>query len=61
MQRRELGPDGLAVPEIGPGCWQLGGGWSNDWNDDIAQQTLRTAADAGVYRARVRDFIRGPY
>jgi len=48
MQRRQLGPDGLAVPEIGLGCWQLGGGWSNDWNDDIAQQTLQTAVDAGV-------------
>jgi len=36
MQRRQLGPDGLAVPEIGLGCWQLGGGWSNAWNDDIA-------------------------
>jgi aryl-alcohol dehydrogenase-like predicted oxidoreductase len=48
MQRRQLGPDGLTVPEIGLGCWQLGGGWSNDWNDDIAQQTLQTAIDAGV-------------
>ena len=48
MQRRQLGPDGLTIPEIGLGCWQLGGGWSNDWNDDIAQQTLQTAIDAGV-------------
>jgi len=48
MQRRQLGPDGLTVPEIGLGCWQLGGGWSNDWNDDIAQQTLQAAIDAGV-------------
>jgi aryl-alcohol dehydrogenase-like predicted oxidoreductase len=48
MQRRQLGPDGLTVPEIGLGCWQLGGGWGNDWNDDIAQQTLRTAFEAGV-------------
>jgi len=36
------------VPEIGLGCWQLGGGWGNDWNDDVAQQTLQTAVDAGV-------------
>jgi aryl-alcohol dehydrogenase-like predicted oxidoreductase len=48
MQRRQLGPDGLKVPEIGLGCWQLGGGWGNDWNDDIAQQTLQAAFDAGV-------------
>lgn len=48
MQRRQLGQDGLTVPEIGLGCWQLGGGWSNDWNDGIAQQTLQAAIDAGV-------------
>jgi aryl-alcohol dehydrogenase-like predicted oxidoreductase len=48
MQQRQMGPDGLTVPEIGLGCWQLGGGWGNDWNDDVAQQTLRTAIDAGV-------------
>jgi aryl-alcohol dehydrogenase-like predicted oxidoreductase len=48
MQRRQLGPDGLTVPEIGLGCWQLGGGWGNDWNDDVAQQTLQTAVDSGV-------------
>jgi aryl-alcohol dehydrogenase-like predicted oxidoreductase len=48
MQRRTLGRDGLTVPEIGLGCWQLGGGWSNDWDDGIAQQTLHAACDAGV-------------
>jgi aryl-alcohol dehydrogenase-like predicted oxidoreductase len=36
------------VPEIGLGCWQLGGGWGNDWDDDIAQQTLATAFETGV-------------
>lgn len=46
MQQRTFG--GLTVPEIGLGCWQLGGGWSNEWNDDIAQQTLGSALDAGV-------------
>ena len=48
MQRRQLGRDGLTVPEIGLGCWQLGGGWGNDWNDDVAQQTLHTAIESGV-------------
>lgn len=48
MQQRTLGRDGLTVPEIGLGCWQLGGGWSNDWDDGIAQQTLQAAVDAGV-------------
>ena len=41
MQRRQLGPDGLTVPEIGQGCWQLGGGWRNDWNGDIVRDVFR--------------------
>ena len=48
MQSRQFGKDGLTVPEIGLGCWQLGGGWGNDWDDGIAQQTLNAAFDAGV-------------
>ncbi|GGY09475.1 aldo/keto reductase [Massilia dura] len=48
MHSRQFGNDGLAVPEIGLGCWQLGGGWGNDWDDAIAQRTLATAYDAGV-------------
>src|SRR3954471_8725663 len=47
MQSRKFGKDGLSVPEIGLGCWQLGGGWRDDWNDEIAQQTLGTAIAAG--------------
>jgi aryl-alcohol dehydrogenase-like predicted oxidoreductase len=48
MQQRAFGKTGLTVPEIGLGCWQLGGGWGNDWNDGIAQQTLQAAFDSGV-------------
>jgi len=48
MQKRTFGRAGLTVPEIGLGCWQLGGGWGNDWDDGIAQQTLATAFEAGV-------------
>lgn len=48
MQSRQFGKDGLTVPEIGLGCWQLGGGWRNDWDDGIAQQTLQAAYEAGV-------------
>ena len=48
MNARPLGADGLRVPEVGLGCWQLGGGWGNDWNNDVAQQTLETAYQAGV-------------
>ena len=47
MNSRKLGQD-LTVPEIGLGCWQLGGGWRDDWNNEIAQQTLETAYQAGV-------------
>lgn len=48
MQQRTFGRIGLTVPEIGLGCWQLGGGWGNAWDDGIAQQTLQTAFEAGV-------------
>jgi aryl-alcohol dehydrogenase-like predicted oxidoreductase len=48
MQERTFGRAGITVPEIGLGCWQLGGGWGNDWDDAIAQQTLATAVASGV-------------
>ncbi|QGZ38080.1 aryl-alcohol dehydrogenase-like predicted oxidoreductase [Pseudoduganella flava] len=48
MRLRQFGSDGMTVPEIGLGCWQLGGGWRDDWDNDIAQQTLATAYAAGV-------------
>jgi aryl-alcohol dehydrogenase-like predicted oxidoreductase len=48
MQLREFGNTGLTVPEIGLGCWQLGGGWRDDWDNGVAQQTLEHAYTAGV-------------
>ncbi|MFZ6647687.1 aldo/keto reductase [Undibacterium sp. TJN25] len=48
MRTRKLGNDGLAVPEIGLGCWQLGGGWGKDWDNEVAQQILQQSYDAGV-------------
>src|SRR5687767_9345731 len=48
MNERQFGKDGLRVPEIGLGCWQLGGGWRDDWNNEVAQQTLDAAYEAGV-------------
>ena len=48
MQLRTLGHDGLQVSEIGLGCWQLGGGWGNEWDDGIAQQILEAAYASGV-------------
>ena len=51
MRTRELGPQGLEVTECGLGCWQLGGGWGNPWDDGIAQEILTAA-----YNSRVRFF-----
>jgi len=48
MQTRKLARDGLTVPEVGLGCWQLGGGWGDHWDNDIAQQTLAQAYATGV-------------
>jgi aryl-alcohol dehydrogenase-like predicted oxidoreductase len=43
-----LGPQGLEVTECGLGCWQLGGGWGNPWDDGTAQEILTAAYDSGV-------------
>ena len=48
MQERQFGGGSATVPEIGLGCWQLGGGWGDHWDDAIAQQTLAAAVAAGV-------------
>lgn len=48
MQQRRFGRDALSVPEIGLGCWQLGGGWNNHWDDAVAEDILATAYEAGV-------------
>lgn len=48
MHTRKLASDGLTVPEVGLGCWQLGGGWGDHWDNDIAQQTLAQAYATGV-------------
>lgn len=48
MKQRPLGKDGLTVPEIGLGCWQLGGGWGNTWDNSIAQDILEEAYRCGV-------------
>lgn len=48
MKTRRLGDTGLTVTECGLGCWQLGGGWGNPWDDGIAQEILAAAYDAGV-------------
>jgi len=48
MHTRQFGRDGLTVPEIGLGCWQLGGGWGKDWDNGVAQTILEQAYQSGV-------------
>ena len=47
MQTRVLGRAGVAVGEIGLGCWQLGADWGEVREDD-ALAVLNGAVDAGV-------------
>ena len=48
MNTRQLTSHGPDITESGLGCWQLGGGWGNPWDDDVAQEILSAAYDAGV-------------
>ena len=36
------------MPEVGLGCWQIGGGWAGGWDADAADEILGAAYDAGV-------------
>lgn len=48
MITRTLGSGPLAFPEVGLGCWQLGGVWGQPWSDETALETLRAAYDSGT-------------
>ena len=48
MNTRNLSSRGPEITECGLGCWQLGGGWGNPWDDAIAQEILTAAYEAGV-------------
>ena len=48
METRNIGKTNLSVPVIGLGCWQLGGGWGNPWDDAAAQRILDGAVATGV-------------
>lgn len=36
------------MPEVGLGCWQIGGGWTAGWDDAAADAVLAAAYEAGV-------------
>ncbi len=48
MKSREFGPSGVAVSEVGLGCWQIGGLCWGDVTEDAALAILNTSADHGV-------------
>ncbi|BAM03427.1 aldo/keto reductase [Phycisphaera mikurensis] len=48
MRTRSLYTGGPAVPDVGLGCWQIGGGWAGDWDAAAAAGVLAAAYDAGV-------------
>ena len=48
MKTRKLGIRGPEVTECALGCWQLGGGWGNPWDNAIARDTLDTAYGSGI-------------
>ena len=48
MNTRLLGKTGIAVSEIGLGCWQIGGGDWGDVSEDDALKTMSAAVDSGV-------------
>ncbi len=39
---------GTPWTEIGLGCWQLGGGWGHEWNEESAAAILEAAHASGV-------------
>jgi aryl-alcohol dehydrogenase-like predicted oxidoreductase len=48
VRERMLGAGGFEVTECGLGCWQLGGGWGNPWDDAVAQDILEAAYASGI-------------
>lgn len=48
MIYRTLGKTGYKVSEISLGTWQLGSRWGDEFNDEVAQQTLQSAVDNGI-------------
>lgn len=48
MNYRLFGKTGFKVSEISLGTWQLGSRWGDEFNEEVAQQTLQAAVDNGI-------------
>lgn len=48
MKYRTLGKTGYKVSEISLGTWQLGSRWGDDFNANVAKDTLQAAVDNGI-------------
>ncbi len=48
MKTRTFGGDGLAVSEVGLGCWQIGGGDWGEMSEDEALAILQGAVASGI-------------
>ena len=48
MKKRPFGKTGIAVSEVGLGCWQLGGADWGDVSETLAHDILSAAVDSGV-------------
>lgn len=48
MNYRLFGKTGFNVSEISLGTWQLGSRWGDEFDEEVAQQTLQAAVDNGI-------------
>lgn len=48
MKTRQIGSQGPVVTECALGCWQLGGGWGDPWDNVIASEILAAAYASGI-------------
>ncbi|MGL4773899.1 MAG: aldo/keto reductase [Clostridium sp.] len=48
MNYRVLGKTGFNISEISLGTWQLGSKWGEEFNEDVALETLQAAYDNGI-------------
>lgn len=48
MKYRRLGKTDFKISEVSLGTWQLGGGWGNPFDEELAYKTLNQAIDAGI-------------